>query len=147
MDARLRKAIRRNGVCRGFRWRVDPKPPPIAVANVEGEEWKQIEGDVSMSVSNMGRLSKRGTLFHCPDKIPLSRSASGYYTCNIAGAFRGVHQLVAEAFLGPSHDDEVVHHDDGDVTNNRADNLSFRSTKRHNKKRKRAHEEEEGAQS
>ena len=36
-----------------------------------------------------------------------------------------VHRLVAEAFLGSSHDGAVVDHIDGDTTNNRLKNLRW----------------------
>lgn len=39
---------------------------------------------------------------------------------------RRVHELVAEAFNGPTPDGLEVFHLDGDLTNNRLENLSYR---------------------
>lgn len=41
------------------------------------------------------------------------------------GNLRSVHQLVAEAFIGPIPDGWHTCHNDGDSTNNRADNLRY----------------------
>ena len=90
------------------------------------EEWKQIE-DLDYEVSSEGRVRRRGR----PDRVlkPQSykRVALGKNTRK-----RFVHQLVAEAFLGPAPSPEhEPNHKNGAHGDNRVENLEW-STRREN---------------
>lgn len=98
------------------------------------EEWRPVPVPFfaeAYSVSNMGRvrqeLRRGGTrpgliLKAPPDEDGYARVALSF---NGRRAAKGVHQLVAGAFLGPTPEGFTVDHRDGIKGNNRADNFRF----------------------
>lgn len=88
------------------------------------EEWKEING---YKISNYGRVinNKGYELKNTPDK-------SGYVVCKINlgnGIIRGMHRIVATAFIPNPENLPEVNHIDGDKSNNRVDNLEWVSRK------------------
>jgi len=107
------------------------------------EAWKPVVGyESDYSISNHGRVKR--TVPHGPNK------KSGGFMCQVIGkrgypvvqlwsnksrAIRTVHQLVAEAFIGPRVVGMEVDHVDGNKLNNHLSNLEY-VTKRENLLRK-----------
>lgn len=87
---------------------------------VPHETWAPIDGFPGYRVSDQGRVqSPSGRFIGKPNHV------RGYVRVNLpVQQIRCVHQLVAEAFIGPSHGARVRHRD-GDPTNNRVDNLRY----------------------
>lgn len=93
------------------------------------EIWKPVPGyEEWYKVSNHGRVM---SFKRWPDgrlKKP-SQIRSGYFTVGFTR--RGitktvyVHQVVAEAFIGPCPEGMQINHIDGDKANNRAENLEY----------------------
>lgn len=65
-----------------------------------------------------------------PDKV--RRDARGYLRWKHNNQY--VHRWVAERYVGEIDDDEVVHHIDGDKTNNHPDNLEIMKKRDHDKR-------------
>lgn len=94
------------------------------------ERWLPVVGyESTYEVSNFGRVVRSKK--HISSKPgPLKQRINQEYVyvelCqNSKKRSRGVHRLVAEAFLGPV-DDLVIQHKNGDKTDNRLCNLEFR---------------------
>lgn len=98
------------------------------------EVWKLIKS-TDYEVSSLGRVrrslaapSRQGTWpgrILCPQ-----RSTRGYFHVSLTvernvAVTTQVHQLVAEAFLGPCPDGCQINHKDGDKSNNRVRNLEY----------------------
>ncbi len=117
------------------------------------EVWKDIKGFEGLyQVSNMGRVKSLKRLverfmphwgttsnYVQPEKIrKLAATRGGYLflpLCKDGVNYpKRVNRLVAEAFIEDYSDDKEVHHIDGDITNNRADNLKCLSSKEHHQK-------------
>lgn len=114
----------------------------------EGEQWAQLEGGLGRYwVSSNGRIfSTWGYRLLKPYRINKRKK---YMAVKIGSCLEGgyqnkrIHRLVADAFLkdqkqryldqGLTKDDLDVHHKDGDVTNNKSDNLEWMSKKDHSK--------------
>lgn len=85
------------------------------------EKWKDVENHERYAVSSHGRMfsSIRGRLM----AVPLTGE---YPSVRLDGVLKLVHRLVAIAFVaGRTRERWSVDHDDGDKTNNRADNLRW----------------------
>ena len=92
------------------------------------EIWKEIEEAPAYLVSNFGKvmtthgngkkIMKQGTDKDGYKKIALSIGNGRYI-------HRRVHRLVATAFLENKNEFPIINHIDGDVTNNRVDNLEW----------------------
>lgn len=92
------------------------------------EEWRTIEGCSRYDVSNFGRVRSRVRLE--PMILKHSRDEHGRHVVNLTPdtgprKVRRVHQLVAEAFIGLRPEGLVTCHEDGNLDNNRADNLRY----------------------
>lgn len=110
------------------------------------EIWKPIAGyEGSYEVSNFGRVRSLDRMLlgrdgreelHHGRLLKLQTLWNGYLQVDLAlpgqkRKHRPVHQLVAEAFLGPRPKKHDVMHIDGNRTNNRAENLCY-GTRAHN---------------
>lgn len=93
------------------------------------EIWRDVLGFVGYyQVSNHGRVRSTHNANQKKILAP-GRSGRGYLKVNlkakpnIVQAY--IHQLVAWAFLGDQPEGTHVHHIDGDMLNNRSDNLAY----------------------
>lgn len=115
---------------------------------IEKEVWKDIKGFEGVyQVSNLGRVrsldrwvehSYNGGWWK-PGRIrKLAPTRGGYLfiplSLNGVAYPKRVNRLVAEAFLDNYSEDMDIHHIDGDVTNNRADNLECLTLEEHHDK-------------
>lgn len=98
------------------------------------EEWRAIPEFPTYAVSNLGRVmrvqrSLRGPLSNKPLKPWCCPKGYGMVVLYSAGRNpRRVHRLVCEAFHGPPPGpDYQAAHEDGNTSNNRADNLSWKT--------------------
>lgn len=93
------------------------------------EEWRPVVGaEGRYEVSDEGRI--RSLLGRTPRLLKLTEGSNGYQTVNVYGAsqprrLRSVHQLVAEAFIGPHPPDTDVRHLNGIKADCRAVNLAY----------------------
>lgn len=105
------------------------------------EQWKSVNGFPAYEISNLGRLRRKpglngghaGLVTHvqvCPK--------GGYLQyrmrLNTKKTARYIHRLVAEHFVDGWMPDLHVHHKDGDITNNTAENLQWLSKQEHDKR-------------
>lgn len=96
------------------------------------EEWKTCVSAPDYLVSNYGQIiGLEGELLNTPP------NKQGYFrfgaTVNGKRKSLYVHQEVAFAFIGPRPEGMVVRHLDGDMINNRADNLAYGTHKENTK--------------
>lgn len=96
------------------------------------EEWREIEGHPGYEVSSEGRVRGPWGL------RALTDNGFGYLKLNLQNKTLKVHQLVANAFLGPVPEELVVAHKNGIKTDNRAENLQV-TTRHANALHMRAH--------
>lgn len=83
------------------------------------EEWREIPG-TEYSVSSEGRVRSKNKI------LSPGSNGKGYLNVNIEKRSRKVHQLVAEAFLGPRQTPlHQVNHKNGVGSDNRAANLEW----------------------
>jgi hypothetical protein len=96
----------------------------------ESEEWRSVTGaEGRYEVSSLGRV--RSLLRKTPQILKPSKGTHGYMTLYIYTGgkrrLRSVHQLVAEAFIGPRSEGVDVRHLNGVKADCRAANLAFGS--------------------
>lgn len=100
------------------------------------EEWKDVRGYEGLyQVSNLGRIlcfpkrSRKAIRYMNPQKRPIylsyCLSKDNHKHCIYA------HRIVAEAFVPNPDNKPFVHHIDGDIYNNRADNLQWVTESEH----------------
>ncbi len=102
------------------------------------EEWRPIPGYSRYEASTEGRvrmavqgtaLGKRGIPLAKGELLSVSQNGRGYLCVGVYGdngeGTNAVHRLVALSFHGIPPDGQNVNHKDGDITNNRADNLEY----------------------
>lgn len=94
----------------------------------EGEIWKPIPGFDGYGVSNLGRV-KSVRKFNNPHFLKPFVSEKGHLRvilrANNRSYFKGIHQLVMLAFVGPCPEGELVCHKDSDPSNNKLNNLRY----------------------
>lgn len=102
---------------------------------IDGEVWKEILGYGGYYISNMGRVkayAKRYDRFYLLSINKNCRNNRLYVKINNKGL--QIARLVGFAFVdGYSEENNTIDHIDGDVTNNKADNLQWKSQKDNNK--------------
>lgn len=113
------------------------------------EAWKAVVGhEGAYEVSDLGRvrsvdrvrtqrIAKGDDRTRMVDRLmkgrvlaPVKTKSGGYLRVSLSDgqggvATRKIHQLVCEAFIGPSPDGQMPLHGDGNPTNNRLDNLRY----------------------
>jgi hypothetical protein len=98
------------------------------------EEWRPVVGlEGQYEVSNLGRVkslpkmvSRRNGRYMKKERLIGGRSrAAGYPVVHIGPTCRYIHSLVLEAFVGPRPDGFEACHNNGDRTDNRAENLRW----------------------
>ena len=89
------------------------------------ENWKEVIGFPDYEVSDRGRIRVRET----GAIVKQHQNNYGYNTVVMyadgEGKSKGVHRIVASAFIGLPNDGEQVNHKDGNKTNNSLDNLEW----------------------
>ena len=98
-----------------------------AIAPIEGEEWKWIEGYEGIyKISNCGRVANFKGL---REQFLVGRENDKYYYCLLSKEGQKkqyrTHTLVAKAFCDGYKEGLVVNHKDLNKTNNRAENLEW----------------------
>ncbi len=118
----LRKAIERNEIFRGFKWRFHISEPKVDPLYEESRSWEPIEG-------YDGRISRDGRIYS--DRYrklrKLTKTPRGYLMVTLGRNTNFlVHQLVAKAYIPNPHNYKGVNHIDGkDKTNNSVENLEW----------------------
>lgn len=82
----------------------------------QDEVWRDVPSMPGTIVSNYGRVAKVRTTF---------TTDRGYQKVGVRDTTREVHCLVAEAFIGPRPEGQVVRHLNCDSTDNRPENLAY----------------------
>lgn len=111
------------------------RPSDLPIPTDSGEVWKKLPSDDAYSVSSHGRVWGHPRLIRrehpvdeswtYPKMLKLGVDPLGYRRAGIRGTVVRVHVLVAETFLGPRGEGEVVCHEDGDPANNSIGNLYY----------------------
>jgi hypothetical protein len=100
---------------------------------IEGEVWRDVVGYEGVySVSDFGRVRRDAAYEDRPTVILKAwLNRAGYYRVGLSAHNRKstyfVHALVAAAFIGPLPPGQVVNHQDGVKTNNRPENLNYKT--------------------
>lgn len=114
------------------------EPSREYVVDLEGEMWKPILGYPDYDVSNKGRirrLAKRYNQYYIVQQYSNIHNGRSYVTLYTETGKKNliVARLVAHAFVeGHSDKKNTVNHKDGDVTNNKSDNLEWVSQSENN---------------
>lgn len=105
------------------------------------EIWKLIDGYNNYSVSNLGNVKKLATTvynshignYDCPECNLQPKVYNGFLCVNFNSHSFPVHRLVANAFIPNPQSKPLICHIDGDVKNNRTDNLIWCTRSEYNK--------------
>lgn len=96
---------------------VDGNPP--------AEEWRNIPGHPGYDVSSRGRVRSWKGRGQTPLVLKPWTDPAGYVKAGLGKKSRYIHQLVAEAFIGPRPDGYEVDHINAVRGDNRAENLQY----------------------
>ena len=91
----------------------------MARLQLEGEEWRLVDGTEDYYVSNKGRFRRGNKL------LKTTCGKDGYPRCNVNRQKKRLHRLVAEAFIPNPDNLPVVDHIDGCKTNACVENLRW----------------------
>ncbi len=110
------------------------KKPPLDTASLPGEVWRNIPSHPGYAASNLGRvrsIARTDTLGRIVFErvLKLYTNKRGYKLVRLSPLTKSVHAVVAEAFYGPRPRGMEVAHNDGNPSNNRADNLRYATRK------------------
>lgn len=96
----------------GYKWKFDQNEL------LDGEIWKHYDG--KMYISNLGRCKKNNYIltFEISDK-------TSYLATRYKNKHLSIHRLVAELFLSNPDNKDIVNHKDGNIYNNKVDNLEW----------------------
>ena len=111
-----------------------PSDLECRVMLIAGEVWKQIDGFALYDVSNFGRVRSyyRGRWGHreTPRILLPGKNRIDYRHVTLVRHQRNhthlIHLLVARAFLGPMPEHHRLDHIDGDNSNNKLENLTYK---------------------
>lgn len=103
--------------------------------NLEGEVWKELLGYPGYYVSNMGRFRHYSERYNSYFLLSINTNPiTDRQYIGIADKSFSVPRLVAHNFVdGHSEEKNTVNHIDGDVSNNKAENLEWVSQSKNNK--------------
>ena len=97
------------------------------------EEWRKVGGSDKYEVSNLGHV-RRKVSYNRYRKHKPYRNKRGYYICHIVQNGRrktlSLANLVATMFVNNECNGWVVRHKNGDVSDNKSDNLYWVNPKR-----------------
>ncbi len=96
---------------------------------MEKVEWRPVVGSDRHWVSNIGGVKSKHGRWGTNHVCKLTKTKKGYLVVQIGPRLRGVHQLVAEAFLGKRPKDSEVNHKNGIKDTNRVENLEWSTPK------------------
>ena len=104
------------------------------VSNLEGEEWKDIEGYEGVyQISNKGRLKHIQVKNQCEKLVSLYQERTGYLRITLSHKNKrkkiSIHREVAKLFIPNPKNLETVNHKDYNRTNNNVDNLEWMTAK------------------
>jgi hypothetical protein len=89
------------------------------------EEWRPAVWHKDVLVGSFGSVRLCPTTGQEVELNQFPRGQRGYRAVCVRGKSVYVHQLVADTFLGPRPDGQVVVHVDGNPDNNNAENLAY----------------------
>ena len=90
------------------------------------ETWKEIECEAGYFVSSLGRIKSTNYRMTGKENImKQSLRSVGGMEVNIRGKLYLVHRLVAQAFVPNPHGFTDILHKNGNILDNRADNLEW----------------------
>ena len=106
--------------------------PQFTTKEIESEEWRDVISYESLyQVSNLGRVRRLANSPKCKTTriLKLQFNENGYLVIMLCKASRvklhQVHQIVAEAFIGPAPEGKEVNHLDHNRANPRLENLEY----------------------
>lgn len=102
------------------------------LTNIEGEIWKQVIEFPEYEISSNGRIKYPIRKGNPPYKFRITEggtSGDGYKTFSVkndnTSIRKGIHRIVADAFLQNLNNYKLVNHKDGRKTNNNVENLEW----------------------
>ena len=101
---------------------------PLTLDNLDGEEWRDVDGYEGYQVSNFGRVKSFKRYSQGRISKPIV-TRTGYLYVSLSKGKNGhpvrLHRIVAKAFLPNPDDKPQINHRDGCKLNNHVDNLEW----------------------